>query len=63
MTFDELKERSSDDLKAVAGYMLDAADNIAAGDMRQMDILLDKKLPLWFDMLRLRYAYAQEELS
>ena len=61
MTFDEAKQRTADDLRKVAQCMNDEAEAIASGDLQRMEVLLEEKLPLWFDMLALRYAHVCEE--
>lgn len=61
MTFDEAKERTADDLKKVAELLNDEAKAIESGDLQRMDALIGEKLPLWFEMLAIRYHHVRAE--
>jgi hypothetical protein len=61
MTFDEAKERTAADLKKIAELLNEEATAIEAGDLQRMDSLLDEKLPLWFEMLAIRYGHVCEQ--
>jgi hypothetical protein len=61
VTFDEAKDRTADDLKKVAELLNDEAKAIESGDLQRMDALLSEKLPLWFEMLAIRYCHVRDE--
>jgi hypothetical protein len=63
ITFEQLKQDTATDLRAVAGYIMERATAVEGGDLGAMDRLLDDELIRWREMLLIRFAVKREDME
>jgi hypothetical protein len=61
MKFAELKQKTAEDLRAIAGFLEEIAKEVDEGDINAVYELVEDKWELWRQMLILRLADRQEK--